>query len=259
MEDVKGAESILAQCDEAVASGAGPPEEVAYIPVLLALYRGQFGKVIELSRALLAQARHPLQQENLRSFIVLALSRKGQGRAAVEELMRAAEVATAESTPKFIYILVQLGELDRARALHAVHSTPDGALRLQVEEAARRGDWEAAFSGVRELSRLHEQDFRRAKEIKLSTMVLLAELQLRAKRPAEALRTLEDARRVWLFNFFTHAALHGSIMTLEAQAHEQLGNRERARALSQQLVELWKDADKDAVDLVEARRRLGAR
>jgi tetratricopeptide (TPR) repeat protein len=259
MEDVKGAESILAQCDEAVASGGGPPEEVEYIPVVLALYRGQFGKVIELSRALLAQARHPLQQENLRSFIVLALARKGQGRAAVEELMRAAEVATAESTPKFIYILVQLGELDRARALHAAHPTPDGALRLKVEEAARRGDWEAAFSGVRELARLHEKELRRAKEIKLSTMVLLAELQLRAKRPAEALRTLEEARRVWLFNFFTHAALHGSIMTLEAQSHEQLGNRERARALSQQLVELWKDADKDAVDLMEARRRLGAR
>jgi tetratricopeptide (TPR) repeat protein/uncharacterized membrane protein YhaH (DUF805 family) len=259
MEDVKGAESMLAECDEAVASGGGTPEEGAYIPVALALYRGQFGKVIELSRALFLQARHPRQQVNLRTFIVLALARKGQGRAAVEELMRAVETAPAESTPMFIYILVQMGEFDRARTLHATHPTPDGTLRLQVEEAARRGDWEAAFSGVRELERQHDRESRRSKEIKLSTKALLAELQLRAKRPAEALRTLEEARRVWLFNFFSHAALHGNLMTLEAQAHEQLGNRERARTLSQQLVELWKDADKDAVDLVEARRRLGAR
>lgn len=48
-------------------------------------------------------------------------------------------------------------------------------------------------------------------------------------------------------------------MRLEAEAYEQLGQRERARALSQQLVEWWKLADADAVDLLEARRRLGTR
>jgi tetratricopeptide (TPR) repeat protein len=177
----------------------------------------------------------------------------------LEEVMRVVETATPESAPRFIFILLEMGELDRARALHAAHPTPGGALRLQVEEAARRGDWEAAFSGVRELAKLLERDARIAKESRLTTQVLMAELQLRAKRPAEALHMLEEARRVWLANAFTHAAMHGSLMTFEARAQEQLGNRERARALAQQLVELWKNADKDAMDLVEARRRLGAR
>jgi|GEM_PF-4118268 len=86
-----------------------------------------------------------------------------------------------------------------------------------------------------------------------------AQLQLRARRPAETLRTLEEARPTWSTHAFVHASLYGSFMRLEAEAYEQLGQRERARALSQQLVEWWKLADADAVDLLEARRRLGTR
>ena len=248
MEDVAGGSAMLARCEAALASRQPLPPGEMHSPLLVAFYQGQFGKVMELSRALLSQVKDPQMQAGLPMFIALAWMNKGQQAAAVEALKVASEAAPPEFTPRNIFLLLSLGERDRARALHAARPTPEGATHLQMDEAAARGDWEAALSAMRGLAE------KAGKEEKPTILFMLARLQMRAGRPAEVLRTLEEARLGWIFNPFAHATLTGNLLMLEAEANEKLGRRERARALSQQLVDLWKDGDADAVSLREARR-----
>jgi hypothetical protein len=86
----------------------------------------------------------------------------------------------------------------------------------------------------------------------------LAEELLEQRKPAEALVALRKLRRAWPEPGAAFLLLFARSFALEGRAQEQLGARAAALAAYDHFLGLWKDADADLPELINAKARVEA-
>ena len=164
------------------------------------------------------------------------------------------------------------GDLERAAALAA--GLEPGSPERQLYEAVaarRRGDLSVATAGFRALSIHPSLDYA------ASSRFVLGEIEFAEGRYAEAIASLEAFARTpvvsvhwglppsevyrWFFAGQFRSWAYPRSLYLRAAAHERLGEIDKARAVLDRLLGIWKRADPDLPLLAEARtmrRRLAA-
>jgi eukaryotic-like serine/threonine-protein kinase len=169
-----------------------------------------------------------------------------------EAVLREARAVVEKGAPKvhehMAVPLVLLGELDAAARI-AKDLPPLVQREYQAALAWKRGDRGQSLSILRELAKAPDFDVRSA------SLFLLARVAADEGRDGEVVRAVEALRTTggphWRTWGWPQALL------LAAKAHDRLGERGKARALVDEVLAMWKDADADLPMLAEARAMRG--
>jgi tetratricopeptide (TPR) repeat protein len=140
--------------------------------------------------------------------------------------------------------LAVLGQLDAAATL-AKDLPPPARRQYEAAVAWKRGDPEKALATLRELAKLPLPELRSA------TLFLVAKIAAELGRDAEVVEAVQALRTTpgghWLSWAWPKALL------LASTAHEHLGDRPKARAAVDEVLQILKHADPDLPLLSEAR------
>lgn len=221
---------------------------------LVALYRGQYGKMMNLYDRIIDMAMSIGDSSAAASITGTKLDRMYWGYRNKDKVLKNNEIGSFRgvSNTEFKSLTALLyavaGEAEKAREAVKLVKTVYLERRVETYVHHAKGRYKKAVEGYLELNRLVPRDRSRHS-------YMAAQCYLALNQPDLALAEVEKAQR---FFGSGHELAYPLGFYLKGKIFEKKGDPKAAVVNYERFADLWKDADEDLPDLLDAKERLAA-